>query len=104
MQDQLNFNLEEAMTARRTGQKRVEENNERFMAEARKTAKRISLRKGDVTADDVRRECRFDPLHPNAWGAVFRSKSFVWTGEWRRSEQVQGRGNMQRVWRWVPVN
>lgn len=102
--NQVNFNFDAAMSAKRAGQKRVEENNQRFMEVARRTAKRISMRSGSVTADDVRRECPFDPLHPNAWGAVFRTKEFVWTGDWQRSEQVQGRGNMQRVWQWRPVN
>lgn len=102
--NQMGFDLDRAMAAKDAGQRRVEENNERFMESARTTAKKISKRKGWVTADDVRRECPFEPLHHNAWGAVFRKKNFVWTGEFRRSELEQGKGNMQRVWRWVPVN
>lgn len=101
--NQSNFNFQEAMTARRAGQKRVEENNKRFMSEARRVAKRISIRKGDVTADDVRRECEFEPLKYHAWGAVFLTKNFVWTGERRRSALVQGHGNEQKVWQWRPV-
>ena len=95
------FDLLEALRARDEGMKRVAENNEHFLDIARLTAKSIAGRKGDVTADDVRRECPLDPLHPNAWGALFKTKSFQWTGQFRRSALVQGHGNLQRVWRLV---
>ena len=69
---------------------------------ARGVAVDIMLEKGDATADDVRfvmYAAKMFPRHHNAWGAVFRDKRFVWTGEYRRSAVPDHKGNMQRVWR-----
>lgn len=96
------FDLVEALKGRDEGIARVAENNESFLAAARATARRIARRKGSVTADDVRAECSLEPLHPNAYGAVFKSRDFIWTGAYRRSSLVQGHGNLQRVWRLHP--
>ena len=103
-QAELNFDIDQAMTARDEGMKQVEQNNARFMFVARETAKRIARRRGTVTADDVRAECPFEPRHHNAWGPVFCTKDFEFTGERRRSKLKQGHGNEQRVWRLRVVN
>lgn len=93
------FDEAAAREARDIGMKRVEQNNARFMHVARETAKRIARRRGTVTADDVRAECPLDPLHYNAWGPLFCTKDFEFTGEKRKSKLKQGHGNEQKVWR-----
>ena len=98
MLDGVQFDLIEALAQRDAGIQRVADNNTDFLIEARAIARTIARRDGTVTADDVRRECALVPLHPNAWGAVFRDDAFAWTGNYRRSALVQGHGNMQRVW------
>lgn len=97
--NQLNFNLDAAEKAREEGIRQVAENNEHFLRVARSCAKKIAYRDGEVTCDDVRAICPLDPLHKNAWGAVFKTPDWQWTGEYRRSKLVQGHGNLQRVWK-----
>ena len=92
------FDIDQARTKRDQGIKQVAENNERFIEAARVAAKVYAQRYGTVTMDDVRRHCPYEPLHPNAWGGVFR-KGFVPTGEFVQSKIVSRRGGMQRVWR-----
>ena len=92
------FDLTEARARRDEGLKQVAENNQRFLEAARVAARVYAERYGTVTMDDVRRFCPYEPLHPNAWGAVFR-KGFVPTGEFVQSKAVSRRGGMQRVWR-----
>ena len=102
--EQQTFNLPAAREARDSGIKQVALNNDYFLTEARCVAKEIASRRGSVTSDDVRREARLEPLHPNAWGAVFKDPDFEWTGEYRQSQSVSRHGGMQRVWKlkaWV---
>lgn len=93
------FDIFEARKQRDEGLKQVAANNQDFLKQARGTARLIAQTKGTVTADDVRNGCPLIPIHPNAWGAVFKSKEFEWTGRYKQSALVQGHGNMQRVWR-----
>lgn len=95
----LNFDLDQALDARDEGIKQVEDSNPRFLRVAREVAKSIARVKGEVTADDVRKKCPLDPLHPNAWGGLFRTKDFEYTGRERVSKLVQGHGNKQKIWR-----
>lgn len=97
--NQLNFDLLQALEARDDGIAQVAANNQEFLQAARATAAHIARTKGTVTCDDVRAVSALHPLHSNAWGALFKCDRFEWTGEWRRSELVQGHGNLQRVWR-----
>lgn len=95
------FDLNLAERGARYGIRRVEENNQLFLKTARAIAAnrcRVSVT-GTVTCDDVRKVCPVDPKHHNAWGAIFRDKRFIFTGETRKSELTQGHGNLQRVWR-----
>lgn len=93
------FDLVEALQRRDDGIKQVADNNPRFLEVARRTARRLAARGHSVTSDMVRRDCPLEPLHPNAWGAVFKGGEWEWTGQYRKSSLVQGHGNMQRVWR-----
>ncbi len=97
--NQLDFNLDEAIARRDEGIQQVAENNVRFLEVARETAKRLARIHGEITADDVRKVCPLEPFHTNAWGGLFRTKDWVWTGRFRKSALVQGHGNLQRVWR-----
>ena len=102
MSSQLTFDLEQARDARDQGLRRVCLNNQEFLKEARLTAQRLCRSLGTITNDDVRRECAVLPNHPNAWGAVFKSRAFEWTGAYIPSAMVQRHGAMQRVWRLKP--
>jgi hypothetical protein len=93
------FDLAEARKQRDEGIRRVAENNAEFLEAARGTARLVANSKGQVTADDVRKGCPVLPLHPNAWGAVFKGKEWEWTGQYRQSEAVSRHGGMQRIWR-----
>ena len=95
---QQEFNLVEAIDRPDAGIRQVAENNEHFLEVARNIARSLAECRIEITADDVRKDCPIEPLHPNAWGAVFKTNEFEWTGEYRRSALVQGHGNMQRVW------
>ncbi len=96
---QLDFNLDEAIARRDEGIQQVAENNQHFLEVARRTAKRLAHPMCEITADDVRRVCPIDPLHPNAWGGLFRTKDWEWTGRFRKSALVQSHGNRVMVWR-----
>ena len=93
------FNLEDARAKRDQGLQDVADNNGHFLMVARDIAKRLAAVNGTVTMDDVRRRCPLDPLHPGAYGAVFRGKDWVFTGVYVQSQKVSRRGGMQRVWR-----
>lgn len=95
------FDLVEALERRDDGIRQVAENNERFLRVARELAQQIAKHKRGITCDDVRAVCPLDPLHSNAWGALFKAKGWQWTGEYRRSALIQGHGNLQRVWRYI---
>ena len=93
------FDIDQARIKRDQGLQQVSDNNQRFVTVARETAKHIARRQGTVVMDDVRRECPFEPLHPNAWGSVFRGREWVFTGQYVQSKNVSRKGGMQRVWR-----
>ena len=97
--NQLDFNLDTAIVLRDRGKKQVADNNPHFLSVTRNLARRIAMDKGEVTCDDVRRERTLDPLHHNAWGAVFKGKEWKWTGEYRTSHIVSRHGGPQKVWR-----
>ena len=95
------FDREKARGARDRGIAKVAANNGEFLVEARACALDILQRQPTIVMDDVRRTCLLSPAHHNAWGAVFKTKDFIWTGRYRQSALVQGHGNMQREWRRV---
>ena len=97
--NQLDFNLTEAITLRDQGIRQVAENNAEFLEIARNIARSLAELRIEITSDDVRRNCPIEPLHPNAWGAVFKTKEWEWTGKFRQSRVVSRHGGMQRVWR-----
>lgn len=93
------YDIFQARTARDEGIDQVSSHNLGFMDAARSVARMLCRVQGTVTSDDVRKHSQVEPDHPNAWGAVFRSKEFEFTGEYRQSKLVSRHGAMQRVWR-----
>jgi hypothetical protein len=86
---------------RETGLSRVSHHNNTFLETMRSVA-RMLLRKGGfaISTDDLRKyaECHnIHPDHPNAWGAVFRDKSFVPCG-FRQSTRENRHAGLIRVW------
>jgi hypothetical protein len=92
--------LELAIKYRDAGIAAISARNQTFLETVRGAARMICRRHGTVTADDVRKwadENGIEPTGKNAWGAVFKSRDFVAVG-FTTSRQVQGHGNLQRVW------
>ncbi len=51
-----------------------------------------------VTSDDIH-HVMGTPPHDNCYGAIFKDKRFVWTGEWVQSKRPEAHARMIRVWR-----
>jgi len=92
------FNLSLALDFKERGITAVAGNNRHFLTTARNIAIALCKQNGSVTADDVRRNCPLEPLHPNAWGGIFRGKQWRFTGQFKQSDLVSRRGGYQRVW------
>ncbi len=98
--------LELAIEARDRGVARVKSKNSDFVETMRGVARLLARRAPDhvVTADDLRQwlmENPYvgEPTHYNAWGAIFcRNDDFEFVG-YTKSRQVQGHGNVIRMWR-----
>lgn len=98
MSDQLD--LSAGRKERDYGLDRVGFNNQPFLRLMRAVARRIALRRGWVTTDDLReyaKENNVVPSHPNAWGAIFRSSEWKCVGR-RRSRVVSNHAREVRVW------
>ena len=96
--------LDLALAERDAGIAKVAAKNQTFVATMRGTARQIARKKGTVCADDLREWLKQhpeigEPSSYNAMGAIFcRNPDFELAG-YKLSEQVQGRGNLQRIWR-----
>jgi hypothetical protein len=103
MANQLNlFDIQEGLRRKEEGIRRVTLANSEWLAVARSSAARYAEQYGSVTADDVRGMLYpqgYIPHHPNAWGAVFKEKRWVPTGERVQSRVPSRHGNEIRVWR-----
>jgi hypothetical protein len=89
-----------ALAERDRGIAAVAGNNQTFIESARSIARMLCRQHGETNADEVRAECEkrgILPRHPNAFGAVFRSKEFIAVGDYI-SRQKQGHGN--KCYRW----
>jgi hypothetical protein len=65
---------------------------------ARVVALRLCMEWGTITTDDVHHVME-DPPHNNCYGAIFKDKRFVWTGEWVQSKRPEAHARVIRVWR-----
>ena len=71
-----------------------------WVDDARMEAERFCRGYGSVTSDDVHFIMDVDyPPHPNCWGALFKDRRFIWTGEWVQSKRPEAHARMIRVWR-----
>lgn len=60
---------------KKQGIETVSQNNQDWLGWIREKARRIARNVGSVSADDLRNVAvshHWEPIHPNAWGAVFR--------------------------------
>jgi len=91
--------LFQARRRRDEGIERVSVSNSEFLEKARGTAKLLLETRSEITSDDIRKACPYVPAHPNAWGAIFKSKDFEPTGEFRPSTFITNNARSVRVWR-----
>lgn len=77
--------------------------NDLWINQARALALKHAQQHGSVTGDDIHRyidDGFLDtPSHPNAFGGIFRTKPFKFSGEWKQSERPDRHGAFNRVWR-----
>ncbi len=100
MTDPVQLDMVTAMDARRRGMARVELSSAEFLAEVRAIAIRLGREQERVTIDDVRTIAAARGLEapsPKAWGPTFNDGSWERAGL-TRSKQVQGHGNLIRMW------
>ena len=102
MNNQLAFDLDKGMRLQEHGLSLVESHDEGWLSKARDAARAIATFNGTVTSDEVLKVVGYPPdwQSPNVIGAIFKSKGFVHTGEFVRTERPEGRGRMIRVWGW----
>ena len=76
-----------------------------WLSRVRREALRVAAKNGTVTSDDLRRwaDANSDyPHHPNAWGAVFRSKGWATDGL-ARSNHPTNHARRIFIWKRVPA-
>ena len=85
------------------GRSRVEMNNQEFVDEMRRHARKLAIENGRVTCDQLRRfadEHLIFPKHQNAWGAIFRGKHWRMTGR-TQSKIASNHARWIAVWEWT---
>ena len=96
--------LSEGEELREEGIRRVSVSNREWIDVMRDIAADIARRAGTVSAVDLRlvaENTNNFPSHPNAWGAIFKTKRFEPTGEWIPCQHADGHARAVRVWRYV---
>ena len=89
---------------RKYGLDLVEKHNHDFVHLVRGYAREHSQKFGYVTSDDCRLWANLHdvyPLHPNAWGAVFRGSSWECIGR-TKSQVPSNHAREIKVWRYIP--
>ena len=77
-------------------------NNADYLKTARSIARMICRVRGTVTADDVRRETERMGIAPKssvAYGALFKSPEWEFTGDWMQSSYITNHSRAIRKWR-----
>ena len=100
-QSSFNFDAKFSAAARDRGISITILNNKEFIDEARSIARFICRQKGTICMDDVRRVTESRGLEPKtsaAFGAIFRSGEWMFTGEWRNSTYISNHSRVNRVW------
>lgn len=98
--DRTTFDLAQGELARERGIEMAAA-HEASLGLARDMARQIARELGEVTADDVQlalNKIGFELLGKSA-GSLFRTKEWIFTGKWRKSERVSNHGHENRVWR-----
>ena len=83
----------------KAGIDKVEQHCAEWLSNARAHAKLMCWFGDVVTTDDLRTEPITSPPSEHAWGAIFRHKDFIWTGQWKKSEIISNHGRWIRVWK-----
>ena len=99
----LQLNLFRGEQEKFAGIDRVAKHNASFIEVMRGVAKRISLAHGSVSIDALRQfagERGIVPIHPNAWGGVFRGPEWQMVGR-EQSSVVSNHARSIIVWKWV---
>ena len=94
------FNLELGERQKIYGMELVEFNNQGFVHSMRKMARKMIKQCGRITCDDLRviaNRYGIEPDHPNAWGAIFRTKDFVACG-FEKSKLASNHARRIIVW------
>lgn len=97
---QIDFDFPAAKRAREDGKQLVEDHNRGFVRHMRELALEICARKGQVDCDQLRQlaaEQGLAPVHPNAWGSIFRGRQWRPIG-WKASRLTTNHARMIRVW------
>tara|TARA_R100000656_G_scaffold30348_1_gene26739 strand:+ start:1709 stop:2044 length:336 start_codon:yes stop_codon:yes gene_type:complete len=101
--EELYFNLPRGIEEKEIGMAIAAGNNRLALEIARDTAEKICRAKGTVTSDDVRRHLRLKPSDvrdsQNWIGSIFRTKTFVWTGDRIKSTIIRNHAAEIKVWR-----
>ena len=94
-----------ALKLKRAGIERVSARNGEFLERIRNVAYWICTLHGTVTSDQLHANYEFnkakypEPTTPNAWGAIFHHKDFVWTGQYVKSKRPERHAGEIKVWR-----
>ena len=100
---------------KKSGLDTVSDTNSDWVRLLRAKAVEIAIETGEVHIDDLRRyadaehlapemfceQCKeggCDRVHKNAWGAVFRGKSWIFTGRYRKSDYTTNHTRECKVW------
>jgi len=98
---QIQFDLEGAEQAKIFGMDLVEFHNENFVHAMRQLAKELIKQCGWITTDDLRKiadRYNIQPDHPNAWGVIFRGKTFKAIGF---TKSVIASNHARRITKWT---
>ena len=87
------------------GIENVARNNKRWVDAMKSVARSISRKDGHVSSDQLVNTASVigEPLHPNAWGAIFRNTmdergAWVCVG-YKQSDKPSRKGGIIRVWK-----
>lgn len=92
-----------AREAAEDGMQTAAEHKASLLKHARKVAREVAIRKGEISMDDVARELQGQGVSifalGNAAGSVFRGDEWEFCNRMVKSERAHSHGNLLRVWR-----
>ena len=96
----IQFNLSLGEQSKIYGMNLIELHCGDFCETMRKVARGMIKEKGSITCDDLRRFANkhgIEPHHPNAWGAIFRTKDFIMLG-YKKSQLLSNHARRIAIW------